>query len=279
MKSVAYIIGDIHGCYEELCELEAKIHQHAKDAGWKALIVSVGDLVDRGDCSRKVVDHFIKGTERGTHLAVLGNHEAELLRNLEAANPRPFDQLNCRDFKTIWTFDEEFALISGPAESLQEYKNRMRNAWLSQGGNETLTSYGCNLKKPETWRIPAKHIQYLLSLPLIWEGSSAVVTHALADRSDILFLQKSDAKRKTSELKMIANRVMWSRTLPEERVDPERYHVSGHTPLPEFRSYETLGVVQLDTGCVYGHLLTAFCPQTQEILDVPSRTTWTKLFS
>ena len=67
------IIGDIHGCYAELLELLDRAAIGADD-----LVVSVGDLVDRGPDPGPVLDLF---RTRPNTLAILGNHELNLLRD------------------------------------------------------------------------------------------------------------------------------------------------------------------------------------------------------
>ena len=78
-----YVVGDIHGCYQEFLKLETKIFDHAKKNKKKPIIVSVGDIIDRGPCSKEVTEHFIEGRRKGTHDVVLGNHEAMMLASLQ----------------------------------------------------------------------------------------------------------------------------------------------------------------------------------------------------
>lgn len=61
------IIGDIHGCFDELLELLEKVDLQPDD-----LLVSVGDLVDRGPAPGAVVGLF---RARPNSVAVMGNHE------------------------------------------------------------------------------------------------------------------------------------------------------------------------------------------------------------
>lgn len=58
------VIGDVHGCYDTLMALIAKLPQGSE-------LCFLGDLIDRGPDSKKVVE-FVKGSR---HLCVLGNHE------------------------------------------------------------------------------------------------------------------------------------------------------------------------------------------------------------
>lgn len=76
------IIGDIHGCFDELLRLVARAGLSGED-----LIVSVGDMVDRGPRSFDVVKFF---QEDPVHRkALLGNHEEKHLRGTrpEAGDP------------------------------------------------------------------------------------------------------------------------------------------------------------------------------------------------
>ncbi len=67
------VVGDIHGCYDELRELLDKAALGSQDR-----VVSVGDLVVKGEKNREVLDLFMED-ERFS--AVLGNHDRALLRH------------------------------------------------------------------------------------------------------------------------------------------------------------------------------------------------------
>src|SRR5205085_11577113 len=54
------IIGDIHGCFTELLELLERVHLTDDD-----IVVSVGDLVDRGPDSPRVLAYFRERCARG----------------------------------------------------------------------------------------------------------------------------------------------------------------------------------------------------------------------
>lgn len=66
------VIGDIHGCYEELQELIQKAGLSDGD-----LIVSLGDCVDRGPDTPAVLRYFI---EQKNARLVMGNHERKHVR-------------------------------------------------------------------------------------------------------------------------------------------------------------------------------------------------------
>lgn len=66
------VIGDVHGCYTTLMALIDKFPEEAE-------LCFLGDLIDRGPDSKKVVE-FVKG---GGHKCVLGNHEDMALQATE----------------------------------------------------------------------------------------------------------------------------------------------------------------------------------------------------
>jgi diadenosine tetraphosphatase ApaH/serine/threonine PP2A family protein phosphatase len=72
MSGRTIVVGDIHGCYDELTAL---LELAALDSGDR--VVAVGDLIVKGEKNREVLDLFMED-ERFS--AVLGNHDRALLR-------------------------------------------------------------------------------------------------------------------------------------------------------------------------------------------------------
>lgn len=72
MASRTIVVGDIHGCYDELMKLIGKIGLQKSDR-----VISVGDLVAKGPKSREVLDLFINDKQYST---VIGNHDLALRR-------------------------------------------------------------------------------------------------------------------------------------------------------------------------------------------------------
>jgi serine/threonine protein phosphatase 1 len=68
------IVGDIHGCFDELLELVEQVALGPDD-----LLVGAGDLVDRGPAPGAVVDFF---RERPNSVAIMGNHERKHVRGI-----------------------------------------------------------------------------------------------------------------------------------------------------------------------------------------------------
>ncbi len=103
----AYAIGDVHGRLDLLDRMLGRIEADIAQRGAaKNHIVMLGDLIDRGPDSCRVIERLRTYQRREVKLVVLcGNHEEALLR-----------------------------LLGGDAEPL--------DGWLSFGGTETMRSYG-----------------------------------------------------------------------------------------------------------------------------------------
>ena len=101
--SMTYVIPDIHGRYDLLCDGLAEIAVRA--AGKTSVIVTIGDYVDKGPDSREVIERLLSGVGEGFSLVALkGNHDAMMVDAL-------------RD----------------PAKMA---------AWIAKGGDAALASYG-----------------------------------------------------------------------------------------------------------------------------------------
>lgn len=67
-----YVIGDIHGCFDDCMKLLEKIEMQDS----KAKIIFVGDFIDRGPDVLKTLKWFMSNiTANGKYQCVLGNHE------------------------------------------------------------------------------------------------------------------------------------------------------------------------------------------------------------
>lgn len=80
------VLGDIHGCYDELLDL-----LRAADARPEDRLISVGDLICKGPDSRGVLDWAMKTKNLE---CVLGNHELRLLEHWkrgERSHAKPYD--------------------------------------------------------------------------------------------------------------------------------------------------------------------------------------------
>lgn len=81
------VIGDIHGCYKELVTLINYLRKNKKYNPKKDKIIFLGDYIDRGENSRRVIK-YIRGlqTENSNVIALLGNHEDMLLNYIKSGD-------------------------------------------------------------------------------------------------------------------------------------------------------------------------------------------------
>ena len=274
-----YFVGDIHGCWDSYRALEDRIQAHAARHGARPVIVSVGDLVDRGPSSPAVVRHFRLGAAAGTHAAVLGNHDVLLLESLSVFGPEPL----CWPARLMHVDD----LIAAGEKSARwltprDYRAYRKALWLTQGGYQTLAAYGCDPLDEAGWRIDPEDLAFLLALPVVWQDDRFVVTHALATAAALALARLAEGPGDGAgdgaeggptarEVKQACDALIWNRRPPDRPADPDRLHLSGHTPVGRPRRRPDLGYVQIDTGCVYGGRLTALCGPTGESFSEPLR--------
>jgi hypothetical protein len=74
------VVGDLHGCYDELVALLSDIRLGPNDR-----VVAVGDLVVKGPKNREILDLFIFDPRFST---VIGNQDMGLLRCWRGENPK-----------------------------------------------------------------------------------------------------------------------------------------------------------------------------------------------
>ena len=81
-----FAIGDIHGCFDSLLELvESNIQLDKNDK-----LILLGDYIDRGNKSKKVVDYIIDLQEKGYDITpLIGNHELLFLETFEDEKNKP----------------------------------------------------------------------------------------------------------------------------------------------------------------------------------------------
>lgn len=218
-NTLAYAVGDVHGCHEELLVLERKIEADAAFFSGRKLIIMLGDYVDRGPASSSVLDHLMAPPPPGfDRICLAGNHEVAMLDYCEG--------------------------------------RLSRADWLPLGADATLRSYGLNLdylgqahrssgKVDAEIRkvIPASHLRFLRGLPSMVQTPRFVFVHAgirpgleLDDQTDTDLIQiRSDFLDHPHGLK--------------------QWVIHGHTPVsvaaPQGRR------LNIDTGAFYSGRLTA----------------------
>jgi len=226
------IIGDVHGCYDELAGLLERLgYQIAADGGSAAhpdgrTAVFVGDLVDRGPATPAVLRLVMGMTAAGTGLSVAGNHEAKLVRALRGRN---------------------VTVSHGLAESLAQLAaepadfTTLATAFMDQLLGHVVLDDG---------RLVVAHA----GLPEAMHGRASA-----AVRSFALY---GDTSGETDEFGLPV-RYPWARDYRGRAMV-----VYGHTPVPEAEWVN--GTICLDTGCVFGGRLTALRYPEREIVSVPA---------
>ncbi len=237
------VIGDVHGCADELMELMRRLGYEvdldgsgdrrrahvSAPAGRRA--VFVGDLVDRGPNSPDVLRIVMAMAESGHGLAVPGNHDVKFVRWLEG-----------------------------------------RNVKLSHGLEATARQL-----EGASAGFRARLLEFLSPLPIyVWlDGGALVVTHA-GLKEDMIgrdsgeirsFCLFGDTSGETDEHGLPV-RYHWAAGY---RGQPAI--VYGHTPVPEAEWVNN--TLCVDTGCCFGGRLTALRWPERDIVSVPARETYT----
>jgi serine/threonine protein phosphatase 1 len=220
---VGYAVGDIHGRADLLAQmlelLEGRAEADRREGG-APIVVFLGDYVDRGPQSARVIDLLLQGRPSGYERRYLkGNHEQAMLAFL----------------------DEPMA----------------GREWIAHGGLETLVSYGV---KPvpfigasdEIWfeaaqslkqKLPAPHLEFLLGLERFVVLGDYAFVHAGVNTSKPLEEQKD------RDLLWIRDKFLNDQTPYPHRI------VHGHTPAA--RPYIDHRRVGIDTGAYASGRLTA----------------------
>ncbi len=264
-------MGDIHGCYQEFLKLETKILDHAKKNKKKPIIISVGDIIDRGPCSKEVTEHFIDGRRKGTHDVVLGNHEAMMLASLQLFKPELFKNLKRKFPPWLYTYKERFSEKTFKEKMTWEaYLENLKSLWFDQGGKETLQSYGIYSDDPKNWVLPKNHLNFFLSLKPVLILKKTLVTHALpkSDNIDRVLNALRTRKKVTGEIKEAVYSLIWNRSMAGVNGVKGKTLVSGHTPVSSIKRYKNQKVIQIDTGCYSGERLTAWCSEKDKVFFV-----------
>jgi len=143
------VIGDIAGRYKELVQL---INLAPEDAQ----IISCGDLVDRGEDTKSVLDLFMKEK----YQAVRGNHEDMMI--------------DC--YRKGCKYEEGLWLLNGGVETVKSFlsiKDKIRFDQIYYAEKIDFNSLDRFIQM-----IPKKYIKYLEGLPYFISFDDFIVSHA-----------------------------------------------------------------------------------------------------
>jgi protein phosphatase len=239
------IIGDVHGCADELIELLEKLGYSVRleGEGDKRRAVTtapkgrraffVGDLVDRGPNSPDVLHIVMDMVAAGQAFCVAGNHDDKLLRWLKG-----------REVKIGQGLERTIAQLDGASDAFK-----------------------------------ARIVAFIEGLPYhAWlEGGALAIAHAGVREN---MLGRNSPKVRSFCLYGDTSGKPSDGGLPERFDWAADYHgktpvVYGHTPVaePEWIN-KTLCI---DTGCVFGGKLTALRWPERELVSVPAHETYAEL--
>jgi len=232
------IIGDIHGCYDELTALLTQLGYAATQGGGTSegkltfappvgrKAVFLGDLADRGPNSPGVLRLVMNMVEQGHAYCVPGNHDIKLLRKLRG-----------RDVQ----------LTHGIAETLEQLDK----------------------EPPEFYNQLSKFLDALVS-HYVFDGGRLVVAHAGMKEE----MQGGGSGRvrdfalfgeTTGEVDEFGLQVRYNWAADYRG---QATVVYGHTPIPEPEWLNR--TINIDTGCVFGGKLTALRYPEKELVSVPA---------
>src|SRR5258708_503819 len=137
-----YAVGDIHGRFDLLQRALVAIDDHAQSHQRDCRLVFLGDYVDRGPESRRVVETLMALEAAGDCVCLKGTHE-ELM-----------------------------------VEAVTRARRGAYARWCANGGRETLASYGVGHADDPASVVPGAHVRWLTNLPLIARDPHRIFVHA-----------------------------------------------------------------------------------------------------
>lgn len=229
------LIGDVHGCLEELEELLQKLGYRRVGGTWQhpagRKAVFLGDLGDRGPHNLATIELVMDMVEAGHALFVPGNHDKKLAAYLAGRQVRVVHGLE----KTVGELErlepqerEAFA-----RRFLAFYSRAV--PYLVLDGGRLVAVHGA-IKERMIGRLSPRIASYCL----YGEATGRVTPEGLPERRD------------------------WA-----VRYRGKALVVYGHTPVPEPVFYHN--TLNIDQGCVMGGRLTALRYPEREIVQVPAR--------
>ena len=182
------------------------------------LLVFIGDYLDRGPDPAGTVEYLIELRERQPCIFLIGNHEAMFLSFLGWQGPRYFGS----------------------------------EAFLENGGDTTLHSYGY-FDSDGDFQLPPQHEAFFRELKLWHVDGEYLFVHAGLSKEALRLsdLEYALAREQPRDL-------LWQRGTADLPHSLGATVVYGHTPMPDLQVRWNLPYsIGIDTGCVYGGMLTA----------------------
>jgi protein phosphatase len=232
------IIGDVHGCFDELMQLLADLGYQKNDAGAfqppdgrKA--VFVGDLVDRGPKIPETVRLAKDMVDAGYAFCVPGNHDIKFMRAIWGKNVQITHGLD----ESLRQFTEYDKAYHGFSRIAADFMNKLISHYVFDDGKLVVAHAG--MKEEMQGR-----------------GSGKVRDFALY----------GETTGETDEYGLPV-RYNWAAEYRGKAMI-----VYGHTPVAEPEWLNR--TINIDTGCVFGGRLTALRYPERELISVPALRTY-----
>ncbi|MDR0488821.1 MAG: polynucleotide kinase-phosphatase [Propionibacteriaceae bacterium] len=224
------IIGDVHGCYDELCSLldtmgyavDKENHQATPPSGRRAIFV--GDLCDRGPKNTDVLRLVMSMVNSGAAYCVAGNHDAKLVRILRRGLTNMTHGIDI----TMAQLDAETSQFRTEVES---FLDGLISHYVFDGGRLVVAHAGLIEK---------------------YHGRSSGRVRS--------FCLYGDTTGETDEYGLPV-RLPWANDYRGSALV-----VYGHVPTPEIEMINN--TVCIDTGCVFGGKLTGFRYPEKEVVQI-----------
>lgn len=234
------IIGDIHGCYDELSELLDKLDYKVDNVNKNAIpplgrkAIFLGDLVDRGPKIVETLELVMNMVESGHAFCVSGNHDAKLLSKLKG-----------KDVKVRHGLEYTLEQMKKKSKDFEEKVEVFLESLISHYvlDNRKLVVAHAGMKEEYQGKSSGKVKEFAL----FGEKTGELDERGLPIRYNWALDYKGKAKV-----------------------------VYGHTPQEE--AYEINNTINIDTGCVFGEKLTAYSYPEGRILSVKAHKAYYKFF-
>jgi bis(5'-nucleosyl)-tetraphosphatase (symmetrical) len=266
-----YAIGDIQGCYHAFMALLARLNFNEKhDKLWL-----VGDIVNRGSGSLEVLRWCYQ--HQNSINMVLGNHDLHAIvvaHNIKPAHKGDTLQalLHAPDSDALLTWLRHQPLMKTEKIANKNYA-MVHAGLLPQWTIAAALGYACEV---ETALQRVDYIEFLRNMygnsPNVWDDNLTgfdrlrVITNAMT-RMRICGENNAMEFAFKGELRDIpASFLPWF-DVPN-RQSQNATIICGHWSALGLQQREN--VIALDTGCLWGGALTAFCLETQSITQVKS---------
>ncbi len=230
------IIGDIHGCFDELCELLANmgyvldVEKYAATHPEGRRAVFLGDFCDRGNKVVETLQLAMNMVKSGDALCVPGNHDVKLLRYLKGVKVQQTHGLE-KSIKQLEGRSE--AMIA----EITAFFDSLIGHYVLDDGKLVVAHAGMKEK---------------------YQGKSSGRVRE--------FALYGDTTGESDEYGLPV-RFDWA-----SEYRGRATVVYGHTPTANV--YQTNNTFNIDTGCVFGGKLTAYRHPEGEIVSVPAKETY-----